>query len=150
MLRRHLSGCSCRARNLDLSPRRWALFQQRLPLNQVSPDASSVGDPGGLRLKRVHQLSPMAATVRHPCLPVIPVIPSFRGDQSVILAGLIELLGDKLLSKDGVGNTASSLAGKKLVMLYFSAHWCPPCKTYTPELAQAYLASQKKDEVIAT
>jgi thiol-disulfide isomerase/thioredoxin len=61
--------------------------------------------------------------------------------------GLTELLGDKLLTKEGEGGTAETLAGKKLVMLYFSAHWCPPCKAYTPELAQAYTASTKKDEV---
>ena len=62
-------------------------------------------------------------------------------------SGLTGLLGDKLLTKEGERSTAEALAGKKHVMLYFSAHWCPPCKQYTPELAQAYAASQKKDEV---
>ena len=61
--------------------------------------------------------------------------------------GLIDLLGDTLLTKEGEASTAVTLAGKKYVMLYFSAHWCPPCKKYTPELAQAYAASERKDEV---
>ena len=27
--------------------------------------------------------------------------------------------------------------------LYFSAHWCPPCRAYTPRLAEAYIAHIK-------
>ena len=30
------------------------------------------------------------------------------------------------------------LQGKKIVMLYFSASWCPPCKQFTPMLATFY------------
>ena len=26
----------------------------------------------------------------------------------------------------------------KYLMLYFSAHWCPPCKAFTPVLSKAY------------
>jgi len=59
----------------------------------------------------------------------------------------ISLLGEELLTKDGLKSTMALLAGKKFVMLYFSAHWCPPCKQYTPELAKAYIDSQKKTEV---
>lgn len=33
----------------------------------------------------------------------------------------------------------SSLDGKTL-LLYFSAHWCPPCRRFTPALAEAYPA----------
>jgi nucleoredoxin len=31
-----------------------------------------------------------------------------------------------------------SLAGVKYYALYFSAHWCPPCRQFTPELVSAY------------
>ena len=62
-------------------------------------------------------------------------------------AGLAELLGDTLLTKEGEVPVSTALAGKKHIMLYFSAHWCPPCKQYTPELARAYTASTKQAEV---
>ena len=31
-----------------------------------------------------------------------------------------------------------AIAGKKLIALYFSAHWCPPCRKFTPELVDFY------------
>merc|ERR1719482_393362 len=50
------------------------------------------------------------------------------------------LLGTALLGKDGNVNTTEALAGKKAVALYFSAHWCPPCRGFTPQLAEWYKA----------
>ena len=32
----------------------------------------------------------------------------------------------------------SALEGKKIVAFYFSAHWCPPCRAFTPMLKDAY------------
>jgi nucleoredoxin len=31
-----------------------------------------------------------------------------------------------------------SLANKKLIAIYFSGHWCPPCRKFTPELVEYY------------
>lgn len=53
-------------------------------------------------------------------------------------ASLEELLGDKLLRQGQEVETAKALDGKKAVALYFSAHWCPPCRGFTPQLAQWY------------
>jgi len=50
---------------------------------------------------------------------------------------LAECLGTEFLSKDGSVVTLESLKGKYLG-LYFSAHWCPPCKRFTPELVKTY------------
>merc|ERR1719231_1950749 len=33
--------------------------------------------------------------------------------------------------------TSDALAGK-VVGIYFSAHWCPPCRGFTPALAKTY------------
>jgi len=51
---------------------------------------------------------------------------------------LTNLLGEKLQSSTGIVDTASALQSKKVVGLYFSAHWCPPCRGFTPKLAEVY------------
>jgi len=56
---------------------------------------------------------------------------------------LTTLLGETLLSKEGSVSTKDALAGKKAIALYFSAHWCPPCRGFTPQLAQGYSAHLK-------
>jgi nucleoredoxin len=50
------------------------------------------------------------------------------------------LLGPKLLTKAGdkAKSTKTLMKGKDLVALYFSASWCPPCKTFSPVLAEFY------------
>lgn len=35
------------------------------------------------------------------------------------------------------------LAGKKVVALYFSAHWCGPCRQFTPQLLRCYQEARK-------
>jgi len=47
------------------------------------------------------------------------------------------LFGETLLTKDGEKPTAEVLKGK-YVGIYFSAHWCPPCRGFTPQLAASY------------
>jgi nucleoredoxin len=54
------------------------------------------------------------------------------------MAGVTELLGASLLGKQGKAPTADHLSGKKCIALYFSAHWCPPCRGFTPKLAEWY------------
>ena len=48
-------------------------------------------------------------------------------------------LGAQLLGPGGAEvSTTAATAGKKAVALYFSAHWCPPCRGFTPKLAKWY------------
>jgi len=60
------------------------------------------------------------------------------------------IFGDTLLGKSGDVKTEDALAGKAGVLLYFSAHWCPPCRGFTPKLAEFYKkhAAAKNFEVI--
>jgi thiol-disulfide isomerase/thioredoxin len=55
------------------------------------------------------------------------------------------LLGQKLLVKadGGAKHTKTLLKDKDLVGLYFSASWCPPCKTFSPLLREFYNAAAK-------
>ena len=48
------------------------------------------------------------------------------------------LLGETLTTQNGTAKTEEVLADAKAVALYFSAHWCPPCRGFTPELAKWY------------
>ncbi|KAJ0407291.1 hypothetical protein ATCC90586_003149 [Pythium insidiosum] len=48
------------------------------------------------------------------------------------------LLENQLQGRDGLVSTTDALAQKKFIGLYFSAHWCPPCREFTPMLAQVY------------
>ena len=44
------------------------------------------------------------------------------------------LLGDKVIRNNGEEVSTESLIDTgKVVGLYFSAHWCPPCRAITPE-----------------
>ena len=54
----------------------------------------------------------------------------------------IASLFDGKLQLKGADVPVSSLAGK-VVAVYFSAHWCPPCRAFTPTLIAAYNAAQK-------
>ncbi|KHN80082.1 Nucleoredoxin-like protein 2 [Toxocara canis] len=52
---------------------------------------------------------------------------------------MAELLANvELQKKDGSLKKGSEALAGKLVALYFSAHWCPPCRQFTPVLKDFY------------
>ncbi|PWA82633.1 DC1 domain-containing protein [Artemisia annua] len=61
--------------------------------------------------------------------------------ESVLVSGDL----DFVLGKDGANIPVSDLVGKH-ILLYFSAHWCPPCRAFTPELAKTYHEIKTKHE----
>jgi len=52
-------------------------------------------------------------------------------------SALSGLFGSELVTKSGTGSTDALLSGKT-IGIYFSAHWCPPCRGFTPKLAEMY------------
>jgi nucleoredoxin len=48
---------------------------------------------------------------------------------------LRELFGKELLNQQTEKVSIDKLSGK-IIGIYFSAHWCPPCKIFTPQLVE--------------
>ncbi len=49
------------------------------------------------------------------------------------------LKGDLVQYRNGIVHVDdTALAGKKLIAVYFSAHWCGPCRKFTPQLVEYY------------
>ncbi|CAH1414972.1 unnamed protein product [Lactuca virosa] len=59
--------------------------------------------------------------------------------ESVLVSGDL----DYVIGKDSAKVRVSDLVGKH-VLLYFSAHWCPPCRAFTPKLVETYHEIKKK------
>eukprot|EP01052_Picozoa_sp_SAG31_P057642 SAG31_NODE_17175_length_677_cov_1.239243_1_plen_95_part_00 len=59
------------------------------------------------------------------------------------LASLRE--GD-LTDRDGQPVTLGSLRQKKVVLLYFGAGWCPPCRAFSPTLSSFALQHPRASE----
>merc|ERR1712183_813928 len=58
--------------------------------------------------------------------------------------------GSSLVKADNSTKSVEEvLAEKEIVLIYFSGHWCPPCRTFTPVLKKFYQnVSEKGVEVI--
>lgn len=53
-------------------------------------------------------------------------------------ADLRAMLDGKLTDAHGAAVSADVLKDKRVVLLYFSAGWCPPCHKFTPKLVEFY------------
>lgn len=58
---------------------------------------------------------------------------------------IYELFGDKLRTAKNKSVSVDTLS-EKVIGIYFSAHWCPPCRAFTPQLVKFYdkLQADKK------
>jgi nucleoredoxin len=63
------------------------------------------------------------------------------------MEGVRTSFGNDLINKDGPVD-GSSLDGAKLIGIYFSAHWCPPCRQFTPVLANFYNKVNENGKVL--
>ncbi len=53
-------------------------------------------------------------------------------------SNLASILGENVINQACEKVDTKSLAAKKVIGIYFSAHWCPPCRAFTPQLAEFY------------
>jgi len=56
-----------------------------------------------------------------------------------------ELFGNKLKRANKKTASVDELTGKK-IGVYFSAHWCPPCRAFTPKLVDFYNVLKKEEK----
>jgi len=64
-------------------------------------------------------------------------------------AKIVQLVGEKLLSKGNTVVNSAEVLKDKLVALYFSAHWCPPCRQFTPEFSRIYQSLSSSNRPLA-
>lgn len=64
------------------------------------------------------------------------------------MTSITEILGERLLtSVEKEERTNEVMKDKEIVLLYFSASWCPPCKRFTPTLTEFYKNYCKKNKI---
>ena len=63
---------------------------------------------------------------------------SISSSEYPAVESLTELLGETLTTKEGQKKTVDILENAGLILIYFSAHWCPPCRNFTPTLIEFY------------
>lgn len=59
-----------------------------------------------------------------------------------------EILGDESLITNTGELKVADLSKNKVIGLYFTAHWCPPCRTFLPKLIQLYKNANSTSKVI--
>ena len=60
---------------------------------------------------------------------------------------LEDLFQGPLLDSEGK-EVSKKILGGKTIGIYFSAHWCPPCRSFTPKLVKFRDANKKDFEVV--
>ena len=59
------------------------------------------------------------------------------------MAAVAALFGENVQNKNGEIQDLNKVCAGKVVGIYFSAHWCPPCRGFTPELVKFYNANHE-------
>lgn len=55
------------------------------------------------------------------------------------MSQVFDALSGSLINRNGEELSFGLIKGKgKVIAIYFSAHWCPPCRAFTPKLAGFY------------
>jgi thiol-disulfide isomerase/thioredoxin len=89
------------------------------------------------RLSREDQV--YVGSLRSAAVPVSAAVPA----EAAIPPALQEIFGTRLVNARGQRVSPAILDGKK-IGIYFSAHWCPPCQVFTPQLVSVYNALKKE------
>ncbi|HNV72970.1 MAG TPA: thioredoxin family protein [Candidatus Ozemobacteraceae bacterium] len=114
--------------------RRFALLLALLcaALPAFAQDAAPVAAPAA---------APVAAPAAEPAPAVekTPATPTSSAWNTFFPDGLINSAGEKV---------ELSVLDNKIVGLYFSAHWCPPCRAFSPKLVEFRNKNKDQFEVV--
>lgn len=80
--------------------------------------------------------APASASMPRPPPAATAEAPTKQQQVGALAPKMGELLGKTLLK--GQGRMESASLGGHIIGIYFSAHWCGPCRQFTPRLAQFY------------
>ncbi|MCK5834153.1 MAG: redoxin domain-containing protein [Lentisphaeria bacterium] len=62
---------------------------------------------------------------------------------------ILKAIKDDLISANGEKTQVTkAMVRKRFLLVYFSAHWCPPCRAFTPKLVKWYNEDHKDYEII--
>jgi nucleoredoxin len=70
-----------------------------------------------------------------------------KAEQKRLSPELEDLFQGPLLDSQGK-EVSKKMLGGKTIGIYFSAHWCPPCRSFTPKLVKFRDANKKDFEVV--
>ncbi|KAH7935358.1 hypothetical protein HPB52_006745 [Rhipicephalus sanguineus] len=75
--------------------------------------------------------------VGDPCSQLVQRRRTIRPETRDVMSDIFK--GKSLIKKDNKSFSADTvLRDKQLICLYFAAQWCPPCRMFTPVLANVY------------
>lgn len=119
-----------------------AASEAALKSAQATPHLIALLKSGGAQLSQTEAeaaRSRMAAAAAANVVPTAPAtsasVPSGPSQMAALLRGgkLVTCKGGQLANYD-----ETQLEAKKYFAFYYSAHWCGPCKRFTPELVEFY------------
>jgi nucleoredoxin len=109
----------------SLSPQQMAVAQQQIA-DQGTRRATEAEASRTFDTLYQSQVAHQRAVARPPTATSNVIQQSLKGDLVSWHNGSLARFDDEVLEK------------KKLIALYFSAHWCPPCRKFTPQLVDYY------------
>ncbi|MQL79582.1 hypothetical protein Taro_012007, partial [Colocasia esculenta] len=115
---------------------------------ETLPTLVIIGPDGKTLMPNAVQLVEDHGALAHPFTPEkvqeLAEIERAMAEAQTLESLLVSGDPDYVIGKNGAKVPVSELVGKN-ILLYFSAHWCPPCRAFLPKLIETYEEIKAKD-----